>query len=360
MSFEPKKTSYHEQLAIDYTLKLREVMATIPSFCRDYFRAMETTTTAKTRISYVYDIRLFFYYLTQTNPLYKNKSTSDFIINDLDNISALDIEEYAEYLKVYTNQYDKQCKNSIRGIHRKLSSLRSFYAYYYKKQMIKTNPTLLVDMPKLRDKEIVRLDADEVSELLDLVENGGNNLSGKKKIYYEKNKTRNLCLFTLLLGTGIRVSECVGININDIDFKNNRIRIVRKGQKEDYVYFGLEVEQALLSYLKERSAITAIQGHEDALFLSIQKRRISIQAIENLVNEYASQITNFKHITPHKLRSTYGTNLYRQTGDIYLVAEVLGHNDVNTTRKHYAALDDDLKRSAANAVSLRNNKLSDE
>lgn len=80
---------------------------------------------------------------------------------------------------------------------------------------------------------------------------------------------------------------------------------------------------------------------------------MSVQAIENLVNDYAKQITTFKHITPHKLRSTYGTNLYRETGDIYLVAEVLGHNDVNTTRKHYAALDEDRKRMAAKAVSLR-------
>lgn len=350
---QSKKTTYHEQLEIDYTLKLREVMRTMPPFCREFFRAMETTTTAKTRISYVYDIRLFFNFLIETNPVYKNNETSDFKLDDLDKVTSLDIEEFAEYLKVYVNRYGKQCKNSIRGIHRKLSSLRSFYAYYYKKQMINTNPTLLVDMPKLRDKEIVRLDADEVAELLDLVENGGNNLSGMKKIYYEKNKSRNLALFTLLLGTGIRVSECVGIDINDIDFKNNRIRIMRKGQKEDYVYFGDEVEEALLEYLKDRGAIQAVSGHEDALFLSIQKKRISIQAIENLVNEYAGQITSFKHITPHKLRSTYGTNLYRQTGDIYLVAEVLGHNDVNTTRKHYAALDEDIKRNAANAVSLR-------
>ena len=174
-----------------------------------------------------------------------------------------------------------------------------------------------------------------------------------KKTYYDKNKSRNLAIFTLLLGTGIRVSECVGININDVDFKNNRIRITRKGQKEDYVYFGNEVEKALLGYLDDRALIKAREGHEEALFLSIQKKRISVQGIENLVSEYASQITSFKHITPHKLRSTYGTNLYRETGDIYLVAEVLGHNDVNTTRKHYAALDEDIKRSAANAVKLR-------
>lgn len=219
--------------------------------------------------------------------------------------------------------------------------------------MITNNPTVLVDMPKLRDREIIRLDYDEVAMLLDIVENGGNDLKGMKKVYYEKNKVRNLAIFTLLLGTGIRVSECVGIDINDIDFKNNRIRIMRKGQKEDFVYFGDEVEQALKNYLQERLTVVTKPGHEQAFFLSIQKRRISVQAIEDLVSDYAGKATTFKHITPHKLRSTYGTNLYRETGDIYLVAEVLGHNDVNTTRKHYAALDEDRKRMAAKAVSLR-------
>ena len=128
---------------------------------------------------------------------------------------------------------------------------------------------------------------------------------------------------------------------------------MRKGQKEDFVYFGSEVEYALKDYLIQRNEIAASKGNENALFLSIQKKRISVQAIENLVTDYAKQITTFKHITPHKLRSTYGTNLYRETGDIYLVAEVLGHNDVNTTRKHYAALDEDRKRAAAKAVYLR-------
>ena len=97
------------------------------------------------------------------------------------------------------------------------------------------------------------------------------------------------------------------------------------------------------------------EGHKHALFYSIQRRRITVQAVENLVKDYASQVTTFKHITPHKLRSTYGTALYHQTGDIYLVADVLGHNDVNTTKKHYAAFNDDKKRKAANAVTLRKN-----
>jgi site-specific recombinase XerD len=99
----------------------------------------------------------------------------------------------------------------------------------------------------------------------------------------------------------------------------------------------------------------AVEGHEDALFLSMQNKRITVRAVENLVKKYSSTVTSLKKITPHKLRSTYGTSLYRETGDIYLVADVLGHKDVNTTRKHYAALEEDRRRKAAKAVTLREN-----
>lgn len=344
--------TYHQSTSNQNTVKLRELLKTMPSFCRDYFRGIEPTTTAKTRIGYGYDIRTFFRFLLSENPSFKNAQMTDICLSDLDQIQPVDIEEYLEYLKYYT--YDGQVfTNDERGIKRKFASLRSFFLYYQKRDLLRHNPTVVVDMPKLHDREIIRLDADEVSDLLELVEHGRDHLSGMKKVYYEKNKQRNIAIFTLFLGTGIRVSECVGLDIEDVDFKNNRIRIIRKGGKEEYVYFGEEVANALKSYItEERVHVKPREGHEHALFYSIQKRRISVQAIENLVNEYTSQITSFKHITPHKLRSTYGTALYQQTGDIYLVAEVLGHNDVNTTRKHYAAMDDEQKRSAADAVTL--------
>ena len=333
--------TYHQSTSNQNTVKLRELLKTMPSFCRDYFRGIEPTTTAKTRIGYGYDIRTFFRFLLSENPSFKNAQMTDICLSDLDQLQPVDIEEYLEYLKYYT--YDGQVfTNDERGIKRKFASLRSFFLYYQKRDLLRHNPTVVVDMPKLHDREIIRLDADEVSDLLELVEHGGDHLSGMKKVYYEKNKQRNIAIFTLFLGTGIRVSECVGLDIEDVDFKNNRIRIIRKGGKEEYVYFGEEVANALKSYItEERVHVKPREGHEHALFYSIQKRRISVQAIENLVNEYTSQITSFKHITPHKLRSTYGTALYQQTGDIYLVAEVLGHNDVNTTRKHYAAMDDE-------------------
>ena len=186
---------------------------------------------------------------------------------------------------------------------------------------------------QIKEKAIIQLDPDEVASLLDYIENYGNQLTGVKLYHYNKQKYRDIAIVTLLLGTGVRVSELVGLNISDIDFKNNGIRILRKGGNEMIVYFGEEVEKALRDYLEiSRNAITPLSGHEDALFLSGQRKRISVDAVEKMVKKYASAISA-KTITPHKLRSTYGTALYRETGDIYLVADVLGHADVNTTKK---------------------------
>lgn len=351
---ETSKKTYHEQKYIDNTLRLRSILQTLPPFAKDYFRAIEPTTSARTRISYAYDIRVFFHFLMENNPVYKNYTMDQFTLQDLERLEPVDIEEYQEYLKVYENDEKKQITNTEKGLARKMSALRSFYGYFYKRQSITKNPTLLVDMPKLHEKAIIRLDTDEVAKLLDYVDHGSDNLTGQRKVYYEKTKNRDLAILTLLLGTGIRVSECVGLDLQDVDFKNNGIRVTRKGGNEMVVYFGEEVEQALKNYMyTTRKTTLPLPGHENALFLSTQRKRMGVQAIENMVKKYAREVTPNKKITPHKLRSTYGTALYKETGDIYLVADVLGHKDVNTTRKHYAAIDENRRRKAAGAVKLR-------
>lgn len=352
MPVNTSRTTYREHTDTENILKLRQVLSTLPAFCKDYFRAIDSTTTTKTRISYAYDIRIFFQFLLDENPAFKNYAMTDFSVDVLDQIKAVDLEEYMEYLKVYQNG-DKTETNGERGLKRKISALRSFYAYYYKREMIHTNPTVLIDVPKIHDKSIIRLDTDEVALLLDYIEHCGDSLTGQKRVYYEKTKERDLAIVTLLLGTGIRVSECVGLDIEDVDFKNNGIKVTRKGGNEMVVYFGEEVEKALKRYLEVRAGITPLAGHEHALFYSAQRKRMGVQAVENMVKKYSHQITTTKKITPHKLRSTYGTALYQETGDIYLVADVLGHKDVNTTKKHYAALDDARRRQAATAVRLR-------
>ena len=353
-----RRVTYRESTDIRNTEKLREVLATLPSFVKDYFRAMDARTTTKTKLSYAYDFRVFFEFLKAMNPLYKDRELRAFTLADLDQVTARDLEEYLEYLKLYDAPADRtqsegRITNSLLGQKRKMSALRSFYNYLYKQQMIKNNPTQLVEMPKVREKAIIRLDRDEVQALLDYIENCGASLSGKALEAYQKTRDRDIALVTLLLGTGIRVSECVGLDVEDLDFRNNRFRVVRKGGNEAMVYFGDEVREVLQKYLTAREGITPLAGHEHALFYSTQRRRITVRAVENLVTKYAGAITTAKHITPHKLRSTYGTALYQETGDIYLVADVLGHKDVNTTRKHYAAMNEERRQSAANAVRLR-------
>ncbi len=349
-----KEKNYYEQKQLEFTLKLREVMTTLPPFAKDFFRGIEPRTSARTRINYAFDIRIFFRFLVQNNPVYKHYDVTDFKLEDLDKIQPVDIEEYMEYLKVYKSDQDEFVTNSERGLKRKMSALRSFYQYYFTKQMIKTNPTLLVDMPKLHEKNIIRLDDDEVAILLDYVENCEEHLSGQALRYFLKTKERDLAILTLLLGTGLRVSELVGLDVNDVDFKNNGVTVTRKGGGQMVVYFGTEVQNALFDYIDgPRKAVEPAQGYENALFLSTQRKRMTVQAVENMVKKYTAVATPNKHITPHKLRSTYGTALYRETGDIYLVADVLGHKDVNTTKKHYAAIDENRRRSAASAVKLR-------
>ena len=346
--------TYHEQTDMDNIRKLREVLKTLPAFAKDYFRAIEPTTSTKTRISYAYDIRIFFQFLISQNPSLAKIGIPNLNVSVLDQLKPIDIEEYMEYLKLYDSPNDQMTiTNGERGLKRKISSLRSFYTYYYKRQAIETNPVQLVDMPKIHDKAIIRLDAGETAALLDYIEHCGDQLTGQRKAYYEKTKLRDLAIVTLLLGTGIRVSECVGLDVEDIDFRNNGIRLIRKGGSEMVVYFGPEVEKALKDYLEARKAISPLEGHEHALFYSTQRKRIGVQAVENLVKKYARAITTTKKITPHKLRSTYATTLYQETGDIYLVADVLGHKDVNTTKKHYAAMDDARRRKAATAIRLR-------
>lgn len=350
-----KSLPYYDNLTARQTIKLRELIKTLPPFAKEFFRAIDSTTQVRTRIAYAYDLRVFFHFLIDENPAYRNYSVLDFKVSDLDKIESVDLEEYMEYLKVYiSEEQHKHMQNTEQGVFRKMSALRSFYGYFYKRQLIEKNPTLLVDMPKIREKEIIRLEADEVASLLDFVEHGGDHLTGQKRAYYEKTKERDLAIITLLLGTGIRVSELVGLNIDDVDFRNNGLHLIRKGRKEMTVYFGNEVADALEQYIEgSRKLIIPKEGHEDALFYSMQRRRIGVQAVQNLVKKYAKEVTPLKKITPHKLRSTYGTALYQETDDIYLVAEVLGHSDVNTTRKHYAAMSDTRRRQAAGKVVLR-------
>ena len=344
---------YNEQVDIENIKKLRTMLSELPAFFKDFFRGIEPRTQSRTQIAYAYDIKIFLQFLLEENPSIKKSynSVTEIPISVLESLTVTDIEEYMEYLK-YRDTDGKKISNKENAIKRKISTLKSVFKYFYRTEKISENIMERVQLPKLHSKEIIRLDIDEVAMMIDEAERG-EGLSDRQRAYHGKTKVRDVALLSLLLGTGIRVSECVGLDISDVDFKNNGILIHRKGGKEVTVYFSDEVKEALQNYYDERVLILEESGHEGAFFLSMQNKRLSVRSVENLVKKYAKIISPLKKITPHKLRSTYGTNLYKETGDIYLVADVLGHSDVNTTKKHYAAIEDDRRRSDRNVVKLR-------
>ncbi len=350
-------STYHESLKNEETLRLREIQKELPPFLMEFFRGISQTTSTKTRLAYAYDLRVFFRYLYEEHQTLGGCMSTKLTMDCLSQITSEDIDCFMEYLSFYIRaDYENpenaaSLHNDEKGKSRKLAAIRSMFKYFYKKKKVEANPAAIVDTPKIHDKQIIRLDVNEMADFLDAVESGGG-LTEHQKRYHERTKKRDLAIATLLLGTGMRVSECVGINIKDIDFNNNAIKVTRKGGNEVFLYFGEEVREALENYLEERLNAATQEENEDALFLSSRGKRITIRAVQNLVKKYALGVT-VKKISPHKLRSTFGTNLYQETGDIYLVADTLGHADVNTTKKHYAEIEDHRRRKAASFIKLR-------
>ena len=334
-----------------YMLKLRALCEELPSFCGEFFRGIEHETLVRSRYAYGMDLKNFFAFLIR-QPGFERTDIRALTLADLDRVDVTTIENYLSYVSYYVAADEKEVLNGERSKKRKLSALRALYKYFCKKERLSANAPSLVDLPVIRERAIIRLEPDEVASLLDIVE-AGEGLSEAQKKYHKRTQARDLAILTLFLGTGIRISELVGIDMDDINFSANEFSVIRKGGKQDVLVFGEEARKALLDYMLQREHLSPQPGHEEALFLSLQNRRITVRAVENLVKKYAQLATPLKNISPHKLRSTFGTALYRETGDIYLVADVLGHKDVNTTRKHYAATSQDNRRLAAHVIKLR-------
>ncbi len=331
--------------------KLNEMLTKLPAFCSIFFIGIQNTTTPLTRLNYAVDLRTFFNYLVTYETSFFGRDIMSINVVDIDNIDAQTIERYLAYLSYYDKDNGIILTNGERGKLRKLSSLRAFFKYYFNKDMIKSNVASKVNSPKLHDKPIIRLEPQETTELMYSCET----LSGfseHQKKYNENFKIRDNAIISLFLTTGIRVSECVGLNVDDINFNLNSFRVTRKGGNQVILYFGEETASVLKEYLIYRETLN-LPKEERALFISSQCKRMSVRSMEYLVKKYARIATPLKNITPHKLRSTYGTNLYHETKDIYIVAEVLGHKDVNTTKKHYAAISDDVRKSVAGKVKLK-------
>ena len=348
---------YREESDAKRILQIRAILRELPQACSDYIRSIAVTTSTLTRLAYAIDLRTFFHFLQSERVSFADQKLTLLTDQDLEKLTRSDLTAYTEYLTYYLKSDDASVPNKAYvnhelSIKRKLCSIRSFYDYLIKNQRITANVTELVPLPKVHEKPIIRLSKEELARILSTAQSGDQMSKGQQK-YQKITAKRDFALLSLFLGTGIRVSECVGMNLSDVDFENNAFVVTRKGGNQVVLYFSPEVADALAEYVEERKQVETLPGNEDALFLSLQRKRITQRAVQNLVKKYAAVAAPLKpKISPHKLRSTYATNLYNETGDIYLVADVLGHSAVDTTRKHYADMTDARRRMAAEHVHL--------
>ena len=344
------KDDYFTNRTTSALKNLENKLNDLPYFTRQYFLGIENNSSPLTRLNYAVDLAIFFDFLGKRF----DSAPSEFTIDILNEIKATDIELFLSYLSSYEYNGERHvCNEKAKA--RKLAAIRSMYKYFFNRDMIVANTAAKVSTPKLHEKEIIRLENHEISDIIYAAETG-DGLSDHQKAYQKNTAVRDVALITLFLGTGIRISELVGLNTEDIFFDNNSFVVTRKGGNRTILYFTDEVAEALKKWIAVRAEAKNVKKSERALFVSLKGSRISVRAVENLVKKYARIITPLKKITPHKLRSTFGTKLYKETGDIYVVADYLGHKDINTTKRHYAAISDDIRRNAIEKIVLKDDE----
>lgn len=338
--------SFYQKRDLQNRLKMAKYIDKLPDFCFDYFIGIENNTSSLTRYNYAMDIYIFFNYLSRH---VFNKEEQQITLNDLNALKTRNLEQYLSYLSFYDIE-GKTYQNDEKGKARKLASIRSLFKYLFNHDLIDSNIASKIPTPKLHSKEIIRLENHEVDKLFQVVESP-HDFSKHQQEYNKNTFERDNAIITLFLGTGIRISELVGLNIESFDFSQNAFLVTRKGGNQTMLYFSDEVSLALKTWLEKRSTL-GLPEDEKAMFISLQNKRISVRAVENLVKKFSQLASPLKKISPHKLRSTFGTNLYKATKDIYIVADVLGHKDVNTTKKHYAAISEDIRKSVVDKIKL--------
>jgi site-specific recombinase XerD len=349
-----RKPSYYEESNRKRFEELSGRLKSLPFFCREYFIGIEPRTSVLTRLNYARDLEIFFHFLHDNVAGFEYIGIDELTMTDLEKIKTSDIEYFLSYITYYEHNGIRYA-NGEKAKARKLSAVRSMLRYFYNKDKLSKNVASKVATPKLHEKEIIRLNDHEVKTLLDAAESEKKFETPHKDAYNLNTRERDAAILTLFLGTGIRVSELVGLNVTDINTEENAFTVTRKGGNRTTLYYSPEVGEALSKYIKtrEKRLFEAGDTAEDALFLSLRNKRLCVRAVQNLVKKYTGTVNPLKEVSPHKLRSTYGTALYRETKDIYVVAEVLGHRDVNTTKKHYAAISEDIKREASSRHILR-------
>ncbi|MDR5658154.1 tyrosine-type recombinase/integrase [Serpentinicella sp. ANB-PHB4] len=348
---KPDNIVYNEQETIEQCLLIERQL---PFFMQDFFLYLKNAVAISTRLAYLEDILFFCNYLIKETTLCSTNIVQDIKIEDFNKITSRDVNHFiGNYCSRYVIENENSFRimeNNVRTLSRKKSSLSVFFKYLYRDGMIEKNITdgfNPIKLPKPQPDAIKRLDIDEVVKLIDLIESG-NMLTEKEKIYWGKTKYRDRAIIVLFLTYGLRISELQQLNISSFNFNRGEFKIYRKRGKEVLMPINRTCEQVINDYLeKERPDNNNLDDdNRDALFLSLQKKRMTVRTIRNLTKKYTSLVLGMDKgngYSPHKLRATAATSLIQQGFSIYDVQNLLDHDNITTTQL-YAAHKKDVKR----------------
>lgn len=320
---------------------------TFPHFMKEYFLYLKTSVATSTRIAYLEDINFFLNYLVQTKDITVADNIKDITLEEFNKITARDINIF---LADYCTRYNKGTENKIlvyennnRSLARKKSSLSTLFKFLYRNEQLKNNITdglNPIKLPKPQPDAIKRLEIDEVSIMLEAVEKGYG-LTEKEKVYWNKTKLRDKAILAMFVTYGLRLNELKELNISSFNFSRKEFKIYRKRGKEVLMPINETCEKVIKDYIEnERTKSENLdEEYKDALFLSLQNKRLNEKSIRELVKKYTAIPMNTSRkngYSPHKLRATTATSLIQSGFSIYDVKTLLDHDNVTTTQLYTA------------------------
>lgn len=328
----------------------------LPRFLRGYFSYLKGNVLPMTRLAYLHDVTFFMNYLIDETDLTKADKAKEISIYELQKVKAVDVNIFLDYCRSYRKEDGNTVyyyENNNKSLARKKSSISVLFKQLYRDELVEKNITDGFDpirVPKPQEKEIKALQDDEVMIMLDAVSNG-TGLTKKEQEYWEKTKLRDKAILIIFLTYGLRLSELQQMNVSSFNFQRGEFKIYRKRGKESSMPLNKSVTGVVREYIeKERASEGITQEHEDALFLSLQKKRMTERQIRELVKKYTSigmNVTRGSGYSPHKLRATTATSLIGRGNSIFDVQALLDHEQVTTTQL-YARHKVNVKRNLVN------------
>lgn len=338
--------------------KCIQVENNLPKFMKDYCIYLKGSVSVTTRLAYLEDIQFFCSYLIETKEITIANEIKDITLNEFNQIKARDVNlflgDYCTRYYKYTDKNTHIYENNNRALARKKSSLSTLFKFLFRNDQLEANITdgfNPIKLPKPQPDAIKRLEIDEVAKMLDAVDTGLG-LTDKEKVYWKKTKLRDKAILALFVTYGLRLNELRELNISSFNFSRGEFKIYRKRGKEVLMPINNTCELVVRDYiLNERPKSEMLSDDmQDALFLSLQNKRMDPKSIRQLVKKYTSismDTSRDKGYSPHKLRATAATSLIQNGFSIYDVQNLLDHDNVTTTQL-YAAHKKNVKRDIVN------------